>query len=71
MEDFDHLLCEKHLNNETLELISAGKFKENGPFFLKIAQNLSKLSILSEYKNAYFFWELSSKLCLEPNLSIT
>ena len=33
MEDFDHLLCEKHLNNETLELISAGKFKENGPFF--------------------------------------
>ena len=32
MEDFDHLLCEKHLNNETLELISAGKFKENGSF---------------------------------------
>ena len=36
MEDFDHLLCEKHLNNETLELISAGKFKENGSFQSKI-----------------------------------
>ena len=46
MEDFDHLLCEKHLNNETLELISAGKFKENGPFFFKL---------LKIYQN-YRFW---------------
>ena len=35
MEDFDHLLCEKHLNNETLELISAGKFKEMTHFSQK------------------------------------
>lgn len=63
MEDFDHLLCEKHLNNETLELISAGKFKENDSFFSKISckiiywyfsQFWLKISVLFFGKNGHF-----------------
>ena len=59
MEDFDHLLCEKHLNNETLELISAGKFKENDSFQSKNDEKFD-----GKFDGGIFFTSKFSFLCI-------
>ena len=62
MEDFDHLLCEKHLNNETLELISAGKFKEIDSFFSKISCNIFSGNFFLNFAFKFQFSVFLSKM---------